>query len=105
MPVSAPSGPPNGADECTMQTTSPSQTTSGHQTCSDEQDHAADAGQHDQHPLDGEVVEVAGVLHDGVDQPPLLAFVGDERVPLDDLGLLQHADELRQQQTAPSAPR
>ena len=34
-----------------------------------------------------------------VDQPPLLALVGDERVPLDDLGLLQHADELRQQQT------
>ena len=41
---------------------------------------------------------MAGVLHERVEQAPLLALVGDERVPGDDLGLLQHADELRQQQ-------
>ncbi len=38
------------------------------------------------------------MLHDRVEQRALLAFVGDERVPDDDLGLPQHAEELRQQQ-------
>ncbi len=59
---------------------------------------AADGTQDDQHPLDREVVEVPGVLHQCVDQAALLALVRDERVPDDDLGLLQHPEELRQQQ-------
>jgi len=58
----------------------------------------ADRSQDDQHPLDREVVEVSGVLHHRVDQAALLALVRDERVPDDDLGLLQYPEELRQQQ-------
>ena len=38
------------------------------------------------------------MLDDGVDQRPLLALVGDEGVPGDDLGLLQNTEELGQQQ-------
>ena len=37
-----------------------------------------------------------GVLHKRVDQAALLALVRDERVPDDDLGLLQHPEELRE---------
>ncbi len=63
-----------------------------------EQDQRTDPGQRRQRVLDREVVEVAGVADDGVEQRLLLALVGDERVPDDDLGLLDDAGELRQQQ-------
>ena len=96
--MSAPIGPPNGADECTIDTTSSSHTANGHQTRLTSRISRADGGEDDQDPLDRKVVEVPGVLHDRVEQRPLLALVRDERVPDDDLGLLQHAEELRQQQ-------
>ena len=54
----------------------------------DQQDDRAGRGQDDQRPLDGKVVEVTGVLHDRIDQTALPAFMGDELVPDDDLGLL-----------------
>ena len=96
--VTLPIGPPNGADECTIEYTSTSQIASGPPDPPDQQDHEADRGQRDERVLDRIVVEVAGVLDDGVEQRLLLALVGVELVPGDDLGLLQHADELRQQQ-------
>ena len=40
---------------------------------------------------------MAGVLDHGVEHRALLALVGQEGVPGDDLGLLQHPEELRQQ--------
>ena len=63
----------------------------------DQQQDKTGAGQRDQNVLDRKVVEVTGVLHDRVEQCAFLALVSDEGVAGDDLGLLQHPDELWEQ--------
>ena len=53
--------------------------------------------QRDQPVLGREVVEVAGVQEQRVDHALLHALEAGERMPGDDVGLLEHADELRRQ--------
>ena len=63
-----------------MQTTSRTTRQAATTPACTSKDQSADAGGHDKDPLDREVVEMAGVLDERVDQPALLTLVRDERV-------------------------
>ncbi len=97
MPVIVPIGPPNGADECTIEMTSSSPHRGRPPDSFDQQQNEARARQRDEEILDREVVEVAGVLDDRVEQRSLAALMGEKGVPGDDLRLLKHPEELWQQ--------
>ncbi len=60
-----------------------------------QQQDEAGACQRDDDVLDRVVVEVPGVLDDRVEQRAFAALMGQECVPGNDLGLLQHAEKLR----------
>ena len=62
-----------------------------------QQDRHADVHEHDQAVLRREVVEVASVQEQRIDDALLGAFETGERVPGDDVGLLEHPDELWRQ--------